>query len=102
MTSETAISKAIRDALAAVGIWVIRVQSGTLPLQGRYVHCGEPGTPDLWTPYGWLEVKRSLKDKARESQAKWHEKAARHGVKVALVANPAEAVRVVLGWRAEA
>lgn len=98
---ETEVSKQIRDTLAALGIWVIRVQSGTIPLRGRHVHCAEPGTPDLWTPHGWLEVKRTLKDKARESQRAWHEKAAKHGVRVALVASPAEAVRVVMGWRAE-
>lgn len=100
--TETAVSRAIRDALESLGIWVIRIQSGTIPMRGRRIHLAEPGTPDLWTPHGWLEVKRSEKEAPTDVQLRWHARAHRHGVRVATVASPAEAVRVVLGWRAEA
>lgn len=96
---ETELSKAIRDALATSRIWVIRINSGALKMGDRYITLAEPGTPDLWTPYGWLEVK----DKARVTavQRAWHERAARHGVRVAVVHSVSEALATVREWEKE-
>ena len=95
---ETDVSRAIQDALKAVGVWCIRVQAGRHRVKGGYLHCAEAGTPDLWTPHGWLEVKRDDKQKPRTSQELWHARARREGVRVALVSSPREAVEVVLAW----
>lgn len=101
--TETDLSRSIRKALAQLGVWCIRVQAGTIPLSiaggARYIHGAEPGTPDLCLPaLGWLEVK-AAKGKLAPSQAVWHARAAREGVRVAVVRSVEQAVRVVRGWQ---
>lgn len=98
---ETDVSRAIQDALKAVGIWCIRVQAGRHRVKGGYLHCAEAGTPDLLVlspALGWLEVKRDEKEKPRASQELWHAKAKSEGIRVAIVSSPREAVETVLGW----
>ena len=105
--SETALSRSIRLALSALGVWVIRVQSGVLavaytPTRIHRVHCAEPGTPDLCLPaLGWLEVKTARGEPSRVQLA-WHNRAAREGVRVAVVRSVSEAVAVARKWQAEA
>jgi len=103
--SETDLSRSIRLALATVGVWVIRVQSGTIPAlysgRRRYIHCAEPGTPDLCLPaLGWLEVKTTQGELSPE-QVAWHARAAREGVNVAVVRSVDAAVRTARGWQVE-
>jgi hypothetical protein len=103
--SETDLSRSIRLALATLGVWVIRVQAGTIPaLYGatrRYIHCAAPGTPDLCLPaLGWLEVKTDAGEPS-PVQLAWHTRAAREGVRVAVVRSVEQAVRVVREWQAE-
>lgn len=98
--NETALSRSIRLALESAGHWVIRVQSGMLPVQkgGRvyHVHCAEPGTPDLFVvDLGiWIEVK-TARGRLRPEQKIWHEKAARRFVRVAVVRSVREALAAV-------
>jgi hypothetical protein len=66
---------------------------------GRYMHCAEPGTPDLCLPAlgAWLEVK-TPRGRLSKEQRDWHAKAAKHGVPVATVRSVSEAVKVVRMW----
>lgn len=104
--SETELSRAIQLALKQLGVWVIRVQAGVIPaLYGttcRYIHCAEPGTPDLCLPSlgAWLEVK-TRDGEPSPQQLAWHARAAREGVRVAVVRSVEQAVRVVREWQAE-
>lgn len=54
--SEAALSNSVRKALAARGCWVMRLQSGAVPITSasgvtRYMHSGEPGCSDLIVMY---------------------------------------------------
>jgi hypothetical protein len=103
---ETALSKSIRKALAALGCWTIRIQSGVIPAlyngKKRFIHCAEPGTPDVLVlgPLGFLEIK-TAKGKLSADQKRWHDRAAKLGVRVAVVRSVKEAVEVVSLWRAD-
>lgn len=113
--SETDLSRGIRQALTAAGCWVIRQQSGTIPLvrngKTRMICMGEPGVPDLLvmfpaafpTPehgmdWGFLEVK-TAKGRLSPAQVQWHERAASLGINCRVVRGIADAVNVVKGWR---
>lgn len=101
--SETDLSRSIRRALTALGFWCIRVQSGTLPVQYgarvHYVHCAEPGTPDLILPaLGWMEVK-TTDGKLEASQLAWHRRAADEGIRVETVRSVSAAVSTATRWR---
>jgi hypothetical protein len=105
--SETALSKSIRKGLTQLGIWVVRVQSGIIeakPYKGkkRFIHCAEPGTPDLLCPSLalWLEIK-TPKGRLSPVQKQWHARAQREGVRVAVVHSLAEALEVVRFWQVE-
>ena len=99
--SETDLSRSVRLALATLGVWVIRVQAGIHRVRGGTLHCAEPGTPDLCLPaLGFLEVKTDAGELS-PVQLAWHARAAREGVRVAVVRSAAEAVRVVREWQAE-
>lgn len=95
--SETALSKSIREALEASGLWVERINSGSPSRRMRGV---KRGTPDLLIigpgRYGWLEVK-DPGENLRPSQVEWHEKAARLGVPVRVVRSVAEALEATKG-----
>jgi hypothetical protein len=103
---ETALSRSIRKALTSLGYWVERTPASKLETaSGSYVHGPSKGTPDLlivaplWA-YGWIEVK-SPKGKLSEVQKQWHARAARAGVRVAVVRSVKEALEVVALWRAD-
>lgn len=99
MSSETAVSKRIRELLQSIGIPCIRVQSGVLRIGKRFIHMAPAGTPDLVTPYGWLEVK----DEGDESpeQVEFRKEWTRMGARVALVRSAPEAIKVVTKWQRE-
>ena len=97
--SETDISRDIRKAIEAIGVPVERVQTGMVRVRGGWMHLANDGTPDLWTPLGWLEVKRPGEEPDPE-QKQWHARAEAWGVRVAVVTSVREAVDVVMRWKA--
>lgn len=114
---ETALSKAIRDALAAKGCRVWRIQSGMLPVKygekTHYVHCAPTGSPDLLVivpgesgaryraaEYVHVEVKAKDKDPSEEQLA-WAKWASESGVRSVVVRGIQEAIDAVFGRRAE-
>lgn len=95
---ETQLQTAIVAALRQMGIWVI-VMNVTKRRGKRGVNCGEPGMPDLWTEYGWLEVKLPGDGVVSADQRAWHDKARRRGVRAAIVDSVGQAVDQVLVWQ---
>jgi hypothetical protein len=96
--SETKLSKSIRGALTAQGVWVIRI--GTSNKRGKnYAKSGEPGIPDLCLPaLGWLEVKLPGKP-LQADQVAWHAKARKLGVNVEVAHSVLEALTIVSMWK---
>jgi hypothetical protein len=105
MSTETDLSRAIQDALGKLGAMVERIQSGKVRVRGGYMHLASEGTPDLFVAFrgatGFLEVK-TREGERRTAQAEWHERAHKHGVRVAVVRSVEEALRTVMSWRKEA
>jgi hypothetical protein len=95
---ETALQTAIVKALRQLGVWVI-VMNVTKRRGKRGVSCGEPWMPDLWTEYGWLEVKLPDEGVLSDDQKAWHARAIRHGVNVETVMSPMQAVDAIRHWR---
>ena len=101
--SETKLSRAIQDALAKLGVWCIRIQTGKVQLlHGGWMQLAEEGTPDLCLPAlgSWLEVKTGG-GKLKKTQVAWHSKAAKYGVRVAVVRSVGEALAIVGVWQRE-
>lgn len=102
--SETQLSKSIRGALEAAGVWNQRVNSGKLLASsgGRsyMVQLAPKGTPDILvlSPYGWLEVKRPG-EKLSADQVAWHARAERERVRSAVVHSIEEALMQVSLWK---
>lgn len=113
--TESDLSRGIREALTAKGCWVMRLNSGAMPIgtgkARRFIRMGEPGTPDLLvmfpagfpTPehamdWGFLEVKLA-KGKLSVAQVAWHEKAAQLGINCRVVRGISEALEAVKSWR---
>lgn len=94
--SETQLSHDIQRALNKLGVWCIRVQSGRVKVRGGWMHLAEEGTPDLYCPALnlWLEIKTPGGER-EASQVAWHSRAAREGVKVAVVRSVSETIRAV-------
>jgi hypothetical protein len=111
--SETALSKAINDALELQGCRVIRIQSGKLKVtNGKrtyWVHMAEKGTPDRlvirpgaplasgYAAIGFIEVK-AANGKLNPEQRKWHAWAKSADVNCAVVRTVAEALSAVSSW----
>ncbi len=97
--SETDLQRAILTALSQLGVWAIRIGSvGRRSTRGA--NSGEPGIPDIWTPYGWLEVKVGAGVLSPEQKA-WHTKAERNGVNVYTVRSVAQAIDCLKTWQRE-
>lgn len=94
---ETQLQTAIVKALRQMGVWVI-VMNVTKRRGKRGVNCGEPGMPDLWTEYGWLEVKLPGGD-LDPYQLLWHGRAQQSGIRTATAHSVSEAIGHLLGWR---
>lgn len=99
--SETALSKAIRDALEATGAWVLRVNSGMIQLRhGGWMHLAPKGTPDvlvLAPVKAWLEVKRPG-EKLTAEQELTHARLVEAGWHVGVAHSVGEALELVRGW----
>lgn len=100
--SETVLSRSIQDSLISAGVWVERIQSGTIRLGGRFIHCASPGTPDLFLPALnlWFEVKTET-GRLEASQIAWHARAKATGVRVVVVRSVREALAAVAEVSAE-
>lgn len=99
--SETVLSRSIRETLNQLGYWIVRIPAGSY--NSHRVHVAEPGFPDLVVVApvaGYLEVKDPGED-LNDNQQKWHAKAARAGIRVAVVRSVKEAIEVVSMWRAD-
>jgi hypothetical protein len=95
--SETDLQRAIKEALEGMGVWVMRM--GVNVKRSRFgTISGEPGCPDLWTEYGWLEVKLPG-EVLSPDQVDWHKKAKRHGLNVETVYSVGQAVDEIQHWR---
>ena len=97
MSTESAIQRAILDALLVAGAFAFRVQAGKVKVRGGWMQLAPPGTPDICVlvpPTGlslWLEVK-TLTGELRESQLAWAAKARARGAVVETVRTVAEAL----------
>ncbi len=95
--TETEIQRAILDALASVGAFAMRVQSGKVKVRGGWMQLAPAGTPDiivLVPPRGLLlglEVKTATGEE-RESQIIWRAQACRRGAVVETVRSVQEAL----------
>lgn len=97
--SESAISRAIREMLPALGITATRHQSGMVRVGARVIHMGDPGWPDI---IGWdragrfvgLEVK-AAKGRLEASQGPLLARAAQAGCLVGVVRSVEDVVRLL-------
>lgn len=105
--TETALVRSILRTLQMKGVWSWRVNSGmqraTYHGKDRFIKLAPAGSPDILGVIGdgrlfGLEVKTET-GRVLATQQRWHDKAARHGVRVAVVRSVGEAVRVVEEWR---
>lgn len=94
--TESQIQADILDAFKRLGIWAIRINAG----KRGGVRMAPAGTPDIWTPWGWIEAK-TLKGKLSDAQKNWHERARQHAINVAVVRSWPEAVEAVRAWQAD-
>lgn len=94
---ETQLARAVVEAVEALGVPIIRIQSGKVPLRGRWMHLAPRGTPDFWTPLGWLEIKTN-DGELSEAQKLWKSQAEHWGVRVATIRDAQTAVTVVGQW----
>lgn len=101
---ETALKRAILDALAALGVEAWNSPAGLVKVRRGWVHMAPEGTPDVigYMPDGrllGLEIKVEARAKAHpdrlEKQAAWRERARRAGCVVAQVMSVAEAIEAV-------
>ena len=95
--SETDLQRVIEETLNLMGVWVIRTAVNR-NRNGIGVRTGEPGMPDLWTEYGWLEVKLPGKE-LDPDQVTWHNRARKRHINVETVRSVNDAVTAVLTWR---
>lgn len=104
--TETLLVRAILQALQLKGVFCWRVNSGLTVLgagKSKRVIKGAPaGTPDIigaveGRMFG-LEVKTET-GRVLATQQRWHDRAAKHGVRVAVVRSVGEAVAAVEQWR---
>jgi hypothetical protein len=97
-SEETKLSKAIRERLKVDGVAHERVQCGIVPMRhGGFMHLATPGTPDLWTSLGWIEVKD--KTELSQEQLAWHAKARYHNVRVTVARSADEAIAAIENWK---
>lgn len=101
--SETALQRAIIDALATIGIEAIRVHSGMARGRISRIRMARPGTPDLLIALfrqSWGEVKYG-KGKLSQVQVERHAELVRSGARVAVWRSVSEALETARAWRRE-
>lgn len=99
--NEQPIQERILKALELRRVWAIRINAGGVSAKGGYFRGAPAGTPDICVlapVYGWLEVKRPSGAR-NKNQLRWHARAEREGVRVAVVRSVAEALAAVEQWR---
>lgn len=99
--TESALQRAIVNALEARSHWVIRT-GVTKKRSGRGTQSGEPGIPDLFVASvnGWLEIKLPGRTLSPDQQ-RWHAHAKAVGIRVWTVDTVEEALDMAERWRAE-
>lgn len=96
--SEVELQAAIKSALEAIGVWVIRT-GVSVKRSNRGTSSGVPGMPDLCLPkYGWIEVKQPGHTLSPR-QVGWHERARKEGVRVGTVTSVSEALSLLDEWK---
>lgn len=107
---ETELSKRCRDVIEGMGIPVERIQAGQHRVKGGYLHCASNGTPDLWTPLAWTEIKLPGEELSGD-QVAWHQKARAWGQTVVVLESMEQTIAVftellkafrhdrAMGWR---
>ena len=101
--SESTIVTKIVEGLTLNGIWAVRINSFVIHKDcphcgGFHTRQGEPGLPDIWTQYGWIEAKTPI-GKLNKDQVVWHAKAQHRRVNVGVARTLAEAIRLIEKWR---
>lgn len=102
---ETALKRAILDALEVIGVEAWSTASGKVRARRGYVHLAPAGTPDIlgYVADGRLlgiEVKvpgDSTSRERRELQQAWRDRAARAGCVVGVARSVADAVAIARG-----
>lgn len=104
--TETELKLDIRHALTECGVWCFATPSGTARGRGGRVNMCPKGTPDIWTEYGWLEVKLPGKEKETgrlsdtvKAQIAFRIKAKERGINVAVVTSVSQAIQAVTEWK---
>lgn len=99
MSSETELSKKIKDKLLSLGFVLFRVQSGSKKVGGYWMQFAPKGTPDIvgYDPRDGKFIGLEVKDEAKVSpeQQAFIDAAERCGCKVGIVRNVEDALRVV-------
>jgi hypothetical protein len=98
--TETQLQNSIIVALRQMGVWCF-VMNVTVRRGKRGVNCGEPGMPDIWTEYGWLEVKIPGNN-LDQDQVAWHKRARSRGIEVETTCSMEQSVRIAQEWRQRA
>jgi hypothetical protein len=98
--SETALSKSIRTALEAMGLRVLRLNSGKVKVSKGWMYLAPKGTPDLQVELRggrvlWLEVKLPG-EQLNADQVAEHERLTLNGHTVCVVRSPQEAIDAVI------
>lgn len=105
MSETSSIVRPSIEAIRQLGIPCERIQTGTIPLRGgRFLHCADPGTADIWTALGWLEGKVPggyTKKKTADAQRAWRERARAWGVRVEQTESIEQTIAIVKRWLAE-
>lgn len=97
--SESALQSRILEGLKMRGVWSFRV--GRNKRRGKssgFAPSGEDGVPDIWTEYGWIEVKLPGEDLSPD-QVAWHDKARRRGVNAGVARSGADAFDLIDAWK---
>lgn len=96
---ETALSRDIQRSLKRIGAVVIRIQSGTIRLPGRYMRLAERGTPDLFVAWRGTQLFLEVKDQGQVhgNQAAMHDALRANGARVEVVWSVAQALAFVRG-----
>lgn len=87
------------DALAYLDCWAIRINSGGVKARNGFYRGAPDGTPDILVMLRggrllWLELKEPGKV-LRDSQVKWHARAAEMGIRVVKVESVREGLDAV-------
>jgi hypothetical protein len=104
VVTETHIQRAVSQAITAIGVPVIRLQSGKVKSEhGGWLTLAPKGCPDLLLVMPRLSMCEVKAGKGRLSsvQKRMHAQLEARGARVAVVRSAAEALEVVRRWQSE-